>query len=457
MTRRGRHFDVIVIGAGLSGLAAANYLSDQGVRVGVIAKGGGYLHFTSGSVDVLGRMAGGEPGSNPLESVDHLIGQSPHHPYALAGRDHLRGGLQQFQRMMAEAGLPFVGDEQGNLTLPTAIGSTRSTYLAPATMASGSMRESSPMLIVGFRGFRDFYPPYLAANLSRIAAFPVRHVYLDVPSFRDRRHLLSLDVARGLDDAPTRQEIARLLTSRLGNAARVGFPAVLGLDPQVEAFRHLSALIGRPLFEISTLPPSVAGIRINAALRRRLLRGGTRVEIGFWVQGRLDGNRAAEILVDSAGGAISHTAEAFVLATGGTGGGGISARHDGSLHESVFGLPVEGSGDRSSWYHPRFLGPDPQPISLSGIPVNERLQPLLASGAAVENVFVTASNLPHWDPVHEGSGEGVALATAHKAAAEILHMLGTHPHHPARSSAEQENASVSAGHGSARRTANLDS
>jgi glycerol-3-phosphate dehydrogenase subunit B len=457
MNRRGRHFDVLVIGAGLSGLAAASYLSDEGARVGVIAKGGGYLHFTSGCVDVLGRGSGGEPVSDPLKSVDDLVGLVPHHPYALAGRDHLLGGLQQFQQAMAEADLPFVGDDHANLRLPTAIGSTRSTCLAPATMAAGSVLESSPMLIVGFREFRDFYPPYLAANLSRIASFPVRHLYLDVPCFRNRRHLLPLDVARGLDDAVAREEIARMVKSNLGDAGRVGFPAVLGLDHHAETFRHLSECIGRPLFEIPTLPPSVAGIRINGVLRRRLLRGGTRVEIGFWVQGRLDGNRAGEMVVDAAGGPMTHTADAFILATGGTGGGGISAHQDGSLHESVFGLPVEGPGDRSAWYHARFLGPDPQPISLTGVPVNERLQPLLASGAAVENVFVTASNLPHWDPVHEGSGEGVALATAHKAAAEVLSVLGARPHRPARSPTEQENLNVSAGHISLSRAATLDS
>jgi glycerol-3-phosphate dehydrogenase subunit B len=138
---------------------------------------------------------------------------------------------------------------------------------------------------------------------------------------------------------------------------------------------------------------------------------------------------------------MTHTADAFVLATGGTGAGGIHALHDGSLHESVFGLPVEGPRDRSSWYNPRFLGPHPQPISLTGVPVNERLQPLLASGEAVDNVFVTASNLPDWDPVHEGSGEGVALATAHKAAMEILDVLRAQSHRPARSSVEQLSSS----------------
>jgi glycerol-3-phosphate dehydrogenase subunit B len=444
MTRPGRHFDVIVIGAGLSGLACANHLADEGVKVGLIAKGGGFLHFTAGCVDVLGKTAGGEPVSDPRYGIDDLIAREPRHPYALAGKDHLVGGLRKFQQAMAEGDLPFESDEHANLTLPTAAGSTRTTCLAPATMVSGSMSESSPMLVVGFRRFRDFYPPYLAANLDRIAGFPVRHLYLDVPAFRERHHLLPLDVARALDDTATREEIAGMVRFNLGDAGRVGFPAVLGIDRPAETFRHLSELIGRPLFEISTLPPSVAGIRIDGTLRRRLLRRGTRIEIGFWAKGRLDGNRAVEIVVDSAGGAMAHTADAFVLATGGTGGGGIHARHDGSLHESVFDLPVEGPSDRSSWYNSRFLGPQPQPISLTGVPVNERLQPLLASGAAVDNVFVTASNLPHWDPVHEGSGEGVALATAHKAATEILTILGADSRRTARKSVEQRATSARA-------------
>ena len=102
--------------------------------------------------------------------------------------------------------------------------------------------------------------------------------------------------------------------------------------------------------------------------------------------------------------------------------------------------------DRSSWHHQRFLGSDPQPISLTGVAVNERLQPLLATGAAVENVFVTASNLPHWDPVHEGSGEGVALATAHKAAAEVLSLLGASSQQSAPSTPEQQSESATALH-----------
>jgi glycerol-3-phosphate dehydrogenase subunit B len=324
---------------------------------------------------------------------------------------------------MAGEGLPFTGNLHTNLTLPTAIGSTRVTCMAPAGMAAGDTATAEPMLIVGFAHFRDFYPPYLAANLRQATGLAVRHVYLDVPSFH-RRHLLPLDLARLFDDPSTREEVGRLVKASLGDAGRVGFPAVLGLNAHREAVAHLRNLIGRPLFEIPTLPPSVPGIRIYQALRRRLAMWGVRVEIGFWVRGRMDGSRAVEIEVASAGRPASYTAEAFILATGGIGGGGIVAGPDGSLRETVFGLAVEGPESRAGWARSRFLSPDPHPIGLAGVSTNARLQPVTTSGDIVENAFVVGSNLPGWDPVREGSGEGVALATAWKATAEALRTMG---------------------------------
>jgi glycerol-3-phosphate dehydrogenase subunit B len=455
MSGRGRHYDAIVVGAGLSGLIAAYRLAAAGLRVGVIAKGGGYLHFISGCVDVLGRDAHGKPVRDPLAAVEELIGRVPKgsghpaespgraredvaptraigagHPYTLAGVESLVEGMRLFRSAMTAEGLPFVGDLRSALTLPTAIGSTRVTCLAPAGMAFGDMAGADPMLIVGFRQFRDFYPPYLAANLQRCAAFPVRYLYLDMPH-SDRshpRHLLSLDIARALDDASTRQLVGTLVKANLGNAGRVGFPAVLGLDAHREAVAHLQDIIRRPVFEIPTLPPSVPGIRVNNALRRQLARQrGVRVEVGFWVRGRIEGRRAVEIDVESAGRPTTYNAEIFVLATGGIGGGGILAGRDGTLCETVFGLAVAWSRpagveseSRAGWALPRFLGPESQPINLAGVRTSERLQAIAPSGEVVENVFVVGSNLPGWDPVREGSGEGVALATAWKATSEAL-------------------------------------
>ena len=46
--------DLIVIGAGLTGLMAAHTAAQAGLKVKVIAKGLGALHWSAGTVDVLG-------------------------------------------------------------------------------------------------------------------------------------------------------------------------------------------------------------------------------------------------------------------------------------------------------------------------------------------------------------------------------------------------------------------
>jgi choline dehydrogenase-like flavoprotein len=52
--------DVVVVGAGPAGLAAAVRLAEAGRQVRVVARGNGFTHWGAGAVDVLGRL-GGEP------------------------------------------------------------------------------------------------------------------------------------------------------------------------------------------------------------------------------------------------------------------------------------------------------------------------------------------------------------------------------------------------------------
>jgi len=411
-----RHCDTIVIGSGLAGLLAAAALAERGARVSLIAKGGGYLHFTSGCVDILGADTAGNALDDPLSALSALIAGNPSHPYALAREDALEQSIELFRRVMSSSDYLFAGTLSRNVLMPTALGSTRVTCLVPESMAAGDVRDDSPMLIVGFRSFRDFYPPYLAANLRRLVPFSVHDLYLDLPALDGRRHLLSMDVARCFDDPHFRGEVIKRVKANLHGAGRVGFPAVLGLDRPREAAAHLQERLGLPVFEIPTLPPSVAGIRVDNAFRRWLMQRGVRIEIGFWIEGRIDGSRAIEIVVDSAGHKTRYSADAYVLATGGTGGGGIKAYPNGRLQETVFDLPVQGPADRTAWYRGEFLGREPQPISLVGVRTNGQLQALGADSRPIDNVLVAGATLPSWDPTREKSGEGVALATGWKAA-----------------------------------------
>jgi glycerol-3-phosphate dehydrogenase subunit B len=104
-------------------------------------------------------------------------------------------------------------------------------------------------------------------------------------------------------------------------------------------------------------------------------------------------------------------ADAFVLATGGIAGAGIRALHDGTLVERVFGLPVV-APERDSWFSDDPLLP--HPLAVSGIDVDAQLTP-----PELENVRVIGSSLAGMRYLDERCGDGVALASAHRAARSL--------------------------------------
>ena len=64
--------DLLVIGAGLSGLTAAHTAAKAGLKVHVITKGLGALHWSAGTIDLFGYSADEHnlPVRRPLEAID---------------------------------------------------------------------------------------------------------------------------------------------------------------------------------------------------------------------------------------------------------------------------------------------------------------------------------------------------------------------------------------------------
>ena len=412
--------DLIVIGAGLAGLIAAYTAAKAGRQVKIVTKGLGATHWHAGSIDVLGYYPDdATPVNRPLDTIQDLVGALPQHPYALLDGTSPTSALKKFVTLMQELGLPYAGaPHQGdNLWLPSPVGAARPTFLAPHAQLAGDLRHAEPMLIVGLRGMRDFYPELIAENLAKQGQ-RARAAFLPLELITDRRDVNTAQLASALDDPTRRAKLAAELKKLAQLGERIGLPAILGMDAHAAALNDLQTQTGATIFEIPTLPPSVPGVRLTNALRNQLRQLGVRVEINAAVIGfHAEGDRVLWIESDASGRPLKHRAEKFLLATGGILGGGIDSDHTGKVWETVFDLPLATPRERGQWFRARFFDPAGHPIFRAGVRVNREFQPVDANGACVyKNVWVAGNLLAHADPILERSLEGIAIATGIAAA-----------------------------------------
>jgi len=401
--------DVVVVGTGPAGLASATRLAEAGRQVLLLARGNGFTHWGAGSVDVLGRI-GGAPVERPLEAVDRL---PEGHPYHLVGQAAVRDGLDWFSRFTAAAGLAHHGDLEHNRGQVTAFGTLRPTCLVPEP-AAGEL--GGRVAVVNFAGFRDFSPALCAQRL-RQAGIYATPASAPLPAWDHDRYFTGVELARAIDDAGFRRRLAPGLARAAAGADVAVVPAVLGVGRGHEPWADLQSLVGMPLVEAATTPPSIPGLRLFAAYRARLEQLGVRWQFGFPAVGvERDGDRVTAVRSEGASRVQATRCQELVLATGGVAGNGIEANRDGTLTERVAGLPVDGFGDRLGFLGTRFLGD--QPLAAAGVRVDGELRPLDASGAPLlANVRCVGGLLAGHDPTVEGSREGVALATAARVAA----------------------------------------
>ncbi len=420
-----RYPDVIVLGAGLSGLVAAIRLAEAGLRVVTVAKGYGSMRLSPATIDILGYRP--DPVDSPAQALPSFAAAHPEHPYALIGPDTLADSVQWLKEHVGT--YAYVGDPGENMLLPTAIGVPRPSAVAPETMAGGDVRRAGPLLIAGLGVLKDFHPSIAAENLQAATtaygrAVQARPVMLH-PSANGPADVNSLGLARQFEDGAFRSAVAAELRAAVRGEETIGLPAVLGMDQARSVWTELQQAVGRPVFEIPTaVPPSVPGMRLARALQDRLRRAGGRFVFGAQAVGpELRNGKLAGVRIRSAARVTPRMCRWVVLATGGLGAGGIEVDLSGAVSEHSLGLPVHAPGPGETGFLPGYLSD--HPMDTAGLRVDHTLRPVGPDGEPVyPNAYAAGAVIGGARPWREKSGDGISLSTGYLAADAILKEAG---------------------------------
>ena len=401
----------VVIGAGLAGLVAANRLLDAGRTVTVVAKGVGGMVLSQGTIDVLGQLDGRV--ERPFDAFDAL---PDGHPYRTLDADHVRGSLRWLRELV-----DLEGDLETNLLLPTAVGALRPTLLAPPSLAGADARRATSFAVVGARQLKHSPADLLAGNLDRTEV-DGRHLRATSSwiSFEPRpgeEDPTTVHFANALDDPAALDRFAQQVAAAAGDADVVLVPGVVGRNDR-GLWARFRQRVARPVAEVSMQPPNIPGLRLGEALLARARELGARHIQGSFVTGyEADGDRVTGVVVASAGRTRTIACDAVVHAPGGFESGALRVDSHGAIDERVFGLPL--TADRvEGLVHRDPVAP--QPLFEVGVRADDRMRPVADERPVFDNLHVAGGILAGAQRAHEKSGDGIAVASAVRAADAIL-------------------------------------
>ncbi len=411
-------YDVIVLGAGLAGLMAAEVARSRGARVLVLARGMGSLPLTTACLDALGYFppSSSQIVNSPYTTLPHLIATHPQHPYALVGLSKIEEAFTFFQRLTQKIGLPYRGDLNSNFLLPTSLGTFRPTCLIPETMSAGDLHLPGSIVLLGIAGLKDFSPFLAAAQLNQLKERQIIAPHFSAALIELAGERSSLSIAVAFDKASFRKEFVKKIKAHLKTSDKVGLPAIVGLHSAAEAWVDLQEQLQRQVFEIPLPPPSIPGLRLQNKWRSHLQSLGVRLLIGLTALGpKKEGDYLKGFALGDSKYSPSFTASSFVLATGKFVGGGLEATPE-KIVETLLHLPLSYPEKRREWFNRELLSSSGQPFNRMGIAVDKNLQPVDAEGRVVyKNLFAAGGIIGQSDSMVEKSGGGIALVTGYLA------------------------------------------
>jgi len=420
-----KKFDLAIIGAGMAGMAAAVFAAKRGLST-VITGSLAESWFTGGLIDLMGihPVESGKSWQDPWAAIEAVAKDIPGHPYAHISPEDIKDALQEFYAFLNDAGLPYRFEDNRNSNLITAFGAIKTTHGIPQTMWPGvaALSSKAPCLIVDFKGLKGFSASLLVERLK--ADWPGLKT-LSIPSiYGDQVHEINpVPLARDLEIAEYRQKLAGLIKPHVRDVEYVGLPAVLGIHQPDQVINELGELLGKPVFEIPAMPPSIPGMRLKEAFLRFLPASNVHCLFQKHVL-KATPTSEGEFLLDI--GRTEHEdsikADAVLLATGRFLGGGLQSDHT-TVTEPIFDLPVFQPENRELWHADRLFEPGGHAISQAGLETDDMLRPLGNDRRpAFENLYAAGIILAHQDWTRMKCGSGLSIATAYGAVKSYIGM-----------------------------------
>jgi glycerol-3-phosphate dehydrogenase subunit B len=418
-----QEYDLAIIGAGMAGMAAAVFAANRGISTAIVGSLG-ESWFTGGLIDLMGvhPISNGKTWQDPWAAIEAVKKDIPGHPYAHIPSEDIRAALQEFYGFLNDAGLAYRFEEDRNSNLITAFGAIKTSHGIPQTMCPGvaALSRKAPCLIVDFKGLKGFSARLLAERQQ--AEWPGLRT-LSIPSiYGEQVHEINpIPLARDLEVAQYRQKLAELIKPHVKDAQFVGLPAVLGIHQPELVVEELSELLGKPVFEIPAMPPSIPGTRLKEAFLRFLPPQNVQCLFQRHVL-KATSNSNGGFLLDI--GRTEHEtsirANSVLLATGRFLGGGLLSDHT-AVKESIFDLPLFQPENRERWHADRFFEPGGHAVNQAGLETDGQLRPLGTNGKpAFENLFAAGIILAHQDWTRMKCGSGLSVATAYGAVKSLL-------------------------------------
>jgi Fe-S oxidoreductase/anaerobic glycerol-3-phosphate dehydrogenase len=302
--------DVLVIGSGAAGAAAALAAAQQGVKVAVVRRGYGATTMSSGAVRA----------SLPQDLPDGA------RPLAAAA-----GVLTKLTPLLPLAERLECLNVLGRVV--------EADFLFPSMVRGAlSLLKGKRVGIVGFKGLNECRPEPIV-RAARQAGLNAEALHLSFPEAAHTRDLTTPELARLCDDLGPAEKLGKLLKKESEGFDVLALPPLAGLVAWHEVHRILDEALGEAWFELVAALPSVPGMRIQQALDQRLADEQISIVHGplkAWAGGE---GRIGAVRAGLAENEQEISLKEVVLATGGIIGRGLRVAGDG-VEEVIFDLPL---------------------------------------------------------------------------------------------------------------------